>query len=523
MGKRRDDVSFSFTKGNVDTLEAPAEGGAETSVVDEVTPQEEPEAATGREHKQFRILIMGDFTGRTNRSVCEPGDIGGRKVRVVDVDNLDGTLAALKPEIRLPVSETAVIPLRFKGMEDFRPDALIGQIAAFQGMLNLRNQLKDNKTFSQAADTVRKLFAVEGGKPTAPTTPPAEPTGAESDFEQMLARPIAPKNAADANADAIIANLVAGYGVPEADPHQGQMMELVEDALAAGLRAVLRHPALQAVEGAWRSLEFLVSRLDTDEDLKLCVLDVSKEELYADLTGGEIENSGLFKVVVERARVPGAIPFSLVVGDYEFDQSEPNVELLGKLAAVMHAAHIPFLAGATAKVPGFKSFAEVPDAGQWRAPEDLGAWEKLRGNANAAYVGVTAPRFLLRLPYGPKTDAIEAFGFIEIPGVPAIEQCLWGNGAFLVALLFGQAFLDNGWDGIDPGFDVFNLPCYMALVDGDKEMTPCAQGYLSDRIGDILHQLGIIPLLSVRNAAAVKVAGIHSMAKGKPLAASWGA
>ena len=136
---------------------------------------------------------------------------------------------------------------------------------------------------------------------------------------------------------------------------------------------------------------------------------------------------------------------------------------------------------------------------------------------------MTAPRFLLRLPYGPKTDAIEAFGFIEIPGVPAIEQCLWGNGAFLVALLFGQAFLDNGWDGIDPGFDVFNLPCYMALVDGDKEMTPCAQGYLSDRIGDILHQLGIIPLLSVRNAAAVKVAGIHSMAKGKPLAASWGA
>ncbi len=62
----------------------------------------------------------------------------------------------------------------------------------------------------------------------------------------------------------------------------------------------------------------------------------------------------------------------------------------------------------------------------------------------------------------------------------------------------------------------------MAIVDGDKEMTPCAEGWLSDRVGDILHGLGLIPLLSVRNAASVKVAGIHSIAKGgKPLAASW--
>jgi type VI secretion system protein ImpC len=524
MGKQRDDFSFSFTKGNTGTLES--SGGEGTAVEDDVAPQEEAEAVGEREHKQFRILILADLTGRTNRSVCEPGDIGGRKVRVVDVDNLDQTLGALKPEIRLPVSETSVIPLSFRAMEDFRPDALIRQIQAFGGMLNLRNQLKDQKTFPQAADAVRRFFAVSGpgasAKPSPPPTEPAAPSG-ESDFEQMLARPIAPKNAADANADALISNLVAGYGVPAADPQQGPLVALVEDALAAGLRAVLRHPAFQAVEGAWRSVGFLVSRLNTDEDLKLCLLDVSKEELYADLTRGEMENTGLYRVLVERARVPGAIPFSLVIGDYEFDQAEPNVELLGKIAAVMHAAHIPFLAGATAKLPGFKSFAEAPDAGAWRAPEDLGGWEKLRGDRFAAHVGVAAPRFLLRLPYGPKTDAIDAFGFDEMPGAPALEQCLWGNGAFAVALLFGQAFLDAGWEDIEPGNDVSDLPCHMALVDGEKEMTPCAQGFLSDRVGDILHQLGIIPLLSVRNAAAVKVAGIHSIAKDKPLAASWGA
>ena len=210
-----------------------------------------------------------------------------------------------------------------------------------------------------------------------------------------------------------------------------------------------------------------------------------------------------------------------MIGDYDFDQAEPNIALLAKLAALMHEAHIPFLAGATAKLPGFTSFAEPPDAGKWRPPADLALWDKLRGHKFAPHIGLAAPRLLLRLPYGPKTDAIDAFPFIEIPAAPAIEHYLWGNGAFAVALLFGQAFR-HGWDDIDPGNDVSDLPCHMALVDGDREMTPCAQGFLSDRVGDILHQLGIIPLLSVRNAAAVKVAGIHSIAHDRPLAASWG-
>jgi predicted component of type VI protein secretion system len=85
----------------------------------------------------------------------------------------------------------------------------------------------------------------------------------------------------------------------------------------------------------------------------------------------------------------------------------------------------------------------------------------------------------------------------------------------------GEAFLEDGW-GFEPHTDVTDLPCHMAIVDGDKEMTPCAEGWLSDRVAAILHDLGLIPLLSVRNAASVKVAGIHSIAKGgKPLAANW--
>jgi type VI secretion system protein ImpC len=150
-------------------------------------------------------------------------------------------------------------------------------------------------------------------------------------------------------------------------------------------------------------------------------------------------------------------------------------------------------------------------------------WEKIRGHKLAPHIGLTGPRFLLRLPYGPKTDAIETYPFDEMPADkgPVHDGYLWGNGAFAVAHGIGEAFLSDGW-GFTPSTDLTDLPCHMAMVDGDKEMTPCAEIWISDRTADILHQIGIIPLLSVKNAPSAKIAGVHSIAKGgKPLAAAW--
>ena len=517
------------------STETPAEPAAETPA--EETPAEESPAEEEpaekvpqiKEHKQFRILILADLSGRTNRGIANPADIRSRKVRTVDTDSLDKTLAAIKPEIQLPVDEKSIIPLSFKAMEDFRPDSLLQQIAAFQGMLDLRGKLKDSKKFKEAAATVRKLTGAGGGAAKKPAKPAAAKPGApaDSDFERLLNQPVAPKNAGQINADALIANLVSGYVVPDADPEQAKMVGLVEDALSAGLRAVLRHPAFQSLEGAWRGIEFLTSRLNTDEDLKLAVLDISKDELYADLSGPPtIDKTGMYQILVEQPRSAGGVPFSLVVGDYDFDQTPQNIALLAKIATLMHEASVPFIAAATPKVAGFPSFAKFPDSGRWQPPTDIAMWEKIRGHKFADHLGLAAPRFLLRLPYGPKTDAIDTYPFDEMPADkgPVTEGYLWGNGAFAVAYAVGQGFLDAGGWEFEPGTDVADLPCHMAMVDGDKEMTPCAQGWLSDRIGDVLHQLGLIPLLSVKNAAAVKIAGLHSIAKGgKPLAAAWAA
>ena len=504
-----------------DPFATPAEAPAETPAEPEATPEEAP-AKKGpqiKEHKQFRILVLADFSGRANRQLMQTGDdVSSRKVHTIDQDSFDRTIAKLKPEIALPVSDKESLTLKFNALEDFRPDQLLAQSAALQGMLKLRDELKNAKTFKAAADKVRKLTGEKKSKTAK--APKGADTG--SDFEKLLSQPVAPKNASAANVDAFIANLVSGYEVPDADPDQARMVKLIEDALSAGLRAILRHPAFQSIESAWRGLEFLTSRLNTDEDLKITLFDISKEELYADLNSNPaLQKTGIYQIIVEQTRMPGVEPFSLLIGNYSFDQNPKDIGLLAKLASLAHEAAVPFVAAGTSKIPGYPSFNKFPDSGKWQPPADLPMWDKIRGHKSAAYLGLVAPRFLLRLPYGPKTDAIDTFPFEEMPGTPVHEGYLWANGAFAVAFGMGEAFLEDGW-GFDPHTDVTDLPCHMAIIDGDKEMTPCAEGWLSDRIGAVLHDLGLIPLLSVKNAASVKIAGIHSIAKGaKPLAASW--
>jgi type VI secretion system protein ImpC len=500
------------------TAELPAE-----TPVEEVAEEPEPAAASVPsmpERTKFRILVLGDFSGRANRGVMEAGDLGARKIRTVDSDNLDAVVAAVKPSLQLPVDEKSVMPLAFGAMDDFRPDGLLQQIPALQSMLDLRRQLQDHKTFPKAAEVVKKLMG--GGAAAVPAAKSAAaPPGGESEFEKMLNRPVAPKKAEQASADALIASITSGYAVPS-HPDQAAMVKLVEDALSAGLRAVLRHPAVQGLEGAWRGVAFLMSRLNFDETLSLEILDVSRDELAADLVGDKaIETTGLYRQLVENMQMKGAEPMSLVIGDFTFDQSQESVALLEKIGEVVKAAGISFVTGASARIGGMNSFGELAklQSANWRAPADLKPWSKLRSASAAGHLGLTAPRFLLRLPYGPKTDAVEAFPFQEMPAGPVHEQYLWGNGAFAVALLIGEAVLENGMDGASqPGNDVSDLPCHMAMVDGDKEMTPCGEAFLSDRAGDILRGLGLIPILSVKNAAAVKVGGMHSLAKMQALA-----
>src|SRR5271156_5223261 len=89
------------------------------------------------------------------------------------------------------------------------------------------------------------------------------------------------------------------------------------------------------------------------------------------------------------------------------------------MARIARLANAPFLAAASSHIVGCASLAQSPDPDDWTLATTEGdSWTALRQLPEACYLGLVLPRFLLRLPYGKATDAVERFDFEEMPGVP---------------------------------------------------------------------------------------------------------
>src|SRR3954468_4600065 len=53
----------------------------------------------------------------------------------------------------------------------------------------------------------------------------------------------------------------------------------IDAKLTAQLRAIMHHPAFQRLEATWRGLNYLVQRAETDETLKVKVLNTPRAEM----------------------------------------------------------------------------------------------------------------------------------------------------------------------------------------------------------------------------------------------------
>ena len=124
------------------------------------------------------------------------------------------------------------------------------------------------------------------------------------------------------------------------------------------------------------------------------------------------------------------------------------------------------------------------------------------------FLGLTWPRLMLRLPYGKKSDPIEAFEFEEIPAVHAHEDYLWGNGAFAAALTMARAEL--GPSG-DLAGDIGDLPAFTYMVDDEPTLKPCAEFCMTERAADEVLARGIMPLVSYKNRNAVRLIRLQSI------------
>jgi predicted component of type VI protein secretion system len=295
-------------------------------------------------------------------------------------------------------------------------------------------------------------------------------------------------------------DLVAPYAEPKPDRRQPAMIAQTDQAITGEMRGVLHHEAFQELEALWRGLFFLIRRLETGPDLKVYVWDMPQ----ADLMSPE-GLAALRKVAVEETvGTPGAEPWSAIAGLYYFSHEQESA--LPQIAAIARAAGAPFLGGVAKEIVGLTR-----------------VFPALRRSPDARWVGLAMPRFLLRLPYGEKTDATEKFRFEEMPDPPEHERYLWGHPAIACAYLLGAAFTRSWWS-MRPGevAQIEGLPAHVYRKDGEAELKPCAEVLLTEDSAELLLGLGLMPLLSMKGSDRVRLARFQSVAESAaPLGGRW--
>ena len=303
------------------------------------------------------------------------------------------------------------------------------------------------------------------------------------------------------------------------------MIAALDTKLSEQINVILHHPDFQKLEGAWRGLNYLVNNTETDEMLKIRVLNISKTELGKTLKrykGTAWDQSPIFKRVYEQEYGQfGGEPFGCMVGDYYFDHTPPDVELLGEMGKVSAAAHSPFIAGAGPTVMQMGTWQELAD------PRDLtkifttpeyAAWRSLRESDDSRYIGLAMPRFLSRLPYGAKSSPVPEFDFEEDTAGADHSKFTWANSAYTMATNITRAFKLYGWcsriRGIESGGSVEGLPVHtFPTDDGGVDMKCPTEIAISDRREAELAKNGFMPLIHKKNSDFAAFIGAQSLQK----------
>jgi type VI secretion system protein ImpC len=421
-----------------------------------------PAMSTIRKEEPFRVALLGNWTGGRNHQ-----PIGTRKPISVDRDNYDAVLK--KCGVRI---ETAAGAYAISDLDDFHPDAIYSTLPVFESLREARTRplpgpVQETRV-PEALDAPRAssgslLDDIVGESDSGAATaarPAMRPTDDLQRFVQEVVRP---------------------YLTARPDPRAADLIRKVDDSASELMRSILHDPKFQSVEASWRTLFQLVRGLETSADLKVFLIDVTKEELAGNARQ-------VYELLVERSG-----PWAVVAADFTFGAEDiGTLTSLGRIAAKLEA---PLLGEADLSLL-----------------EGSAAWAEFRRSPEAAHIGLALPRVLLRLPYGKDTSSCDTFDFEEIEGTPEVRQMLWGNPALFCAMLLGQSFESKGWH-LRPGSvrEVGGLPVFVYREDGEPQALPCAEIPLTESTAEALIEAGFMPVAAERDRDTVRVLQFQSV------------
>jgi type VI secretion system protein ImpC len=304
-----------------------------------------------------------------------------------------------------------------------------------------------------------------------------------------------------------------------------EMIARLDQKLTAQVNEILHAPAFQEMESAWRGLHHLVFNSETDAQLKIRVMNISKNELYRNLRlypGARWDQSPLFKKVYEQEFGQlGGEPYGCLIADYYFSHLPTDIQLMRDLSKVAAAAHCPIFAGAEPTLMGMDSWTELMnprDLSKLFDTPEYAAWKGLRDQDDSIYMGLCMPRVLARVPYGAKTEPVEEFAFEEDTDAHKGEKYAWMNAAYAMAVNVNRAFKEYGWctriRGVQSGGEVINLPTHtFPTDDGGVDLKCPTEIAITDRREHELAKSGLIPIIHRKNTDKAAFIGAQSIYK----------
>ncbi|MEO6743334.1 MAG: type VI secretion system contractile sheath large subunit [Caldimonas sp.] len=464
--------------------------------------------------RPVRIALLGDFSSGALAGRLESGAaLAKRKPLPVEFDSLEDALARMKLKLHLPLgADGAPVEIDVSDIESFHPDQLYSNLEIFSALASLRQRLNTPSSFAKAAAEVQS-WSKGAGKRASSVNRRARARGAApssgatlDDFARLTGRPAVAKGA-DESLDALLRSLVGPFVVPAANPNKDALVATVDKALSDTMRAVLHQPDFQNAESLWRGVDFLLRRLETSHQLQVHLIDLSAEELAADLSAvTDLSESGLYKLLVEKPSQDADGGYTYICGAYQFDATPPHADLLGRAAVVAAHAGAPFITAIN--TDPFTDRKEPPH----RLVRD--AFAALKAMPDASYLGLIGPRFLLRHPYGKRSDPISSFAMEEFTNEDGLRGMLWGHPSLLamcvLAVHGGQMTID------DLAFH------HYVDADGDSAALPCTDRLINTHASTLLRDYGINGVMAHKGEALVRLAGLEAI-NGDGLAAPGGA
>ncbi|NQY62600.1 MAG: type VI secretion system contractile sheath large subunit [Alteromonadaceae bacterium] len=229
-----------------------------------------------------------------------------------------------------------------------------------------------------------------------------------------------------------------------------ECIKKIDDEISNELDDFLHKPNFQSLEANWRALESLVDTTDFSKDIEIRLLDVTKNELYADFSANrsDISNSSLFKkVYTQEYDQYGGKPYGAIIALYKFENTKEDLQWLTTMGKIANVAHCPFIASVGSqffvKSNDVNQLAEVKDLQGHMSQPMFDEWNAFRDTEEAAYLGFTVPDFMARSPYDRKTNPVGDLNYTET--IKEHSDYTWGNAAMLFARNIIKSYETTSW------------------------------------------------------------------------------